>query len=349
VGGVTDIPQQATAGLTEAGGQPVALAKAAPNAAQDAARDGAPPASAVPAGRGTGVAGGELRLRAVGMDFHAGRPGRRRRRAAARGASAGASAAGGVSTVAAEPAIPTLADIDLAVQPGEFVCIVGASGSGKSTLLRLVAGLLRPTAGEVTLDGRPVEGAGQERGLVCQTGALFPWRTAAANIAFGLELLPLPRADRARRVAWYLREVGLEAFADRLPGQLSGGQRQRVAIARALACEPRVVLLDEPFGALDVQTKEDMQLFLRRVWADTGTTVLMVTHDVEEAVFLSQRVVVLASDPGRVVADLPVLLPEGRDLATRRSPAFLELRSQVEDLVRLHHRAHTRRVAEKAS
>ncbi|MDT3445908.1 ABC transporter ATP-binding protein [Pseudofrankia sp. BMG5.37] len=282
---------------------------------------------------GPGAAGGALRLRGVGMDFRAGRRGRPRR---GRGGAPG------------EASVPTLADIDLVVEPGEFVCIVGASGSGKSTLLRLVAGLLRPTAGEVTLDGGPVVGPGPERGLVCQTGALFPWRTAAANVAFGLELLPLSRADRSRRVAWLLREVGLEPYADRLPGQLSGGQRQRVAIARALACEPRVVLLDEPFGALDVQTKEDMQLFLRRVWADTGTTVLMVTHDVEEAVFLGQRVVVLASDPGRVVADIPVRLPDGRDLATRRDSAFLALRSEVEDLVRLHHRAHARRLAEAA-
>ncbi|MBL7628912.1 ABC transporter ATP-binding protein [Frankia sp. CN6] len=280
-------------------------------------------APAVPAPTGEG--GGALLLRGVGMDFHAGR----RRPAGA-------------------PAIPTLVGVDLAVAPGEFVCIVGASGSGKSTLLRLVAGLIRPTEGQVTLDGRPVEGPGPERGLVCQSGALFPWRTAAANIAFGLELLPMPRAERRRRVAWYLNEVGLEAYGDRLPGQLSGGQRQRVAIARALACEPRVVLLDEPFGALDVQTKEDMQLFLRQVWADTGTTVLMVTHDVEEAVFLGQRVVVLASDPGRVVADLPVRLPAGRDLGTRRDPAFLELRAEVEDLVRLHHRAHTSRLAATA-
>jgi NitT/TauT family transport system ATP-binding protein len=273
-----------------------------------------------------GPAGGALRLRGVGMDFHGAR------RAGRRGRGGEPVAAG----------VPTLADVDLTVEPGEFVCIVGASGSGKSTLLRLAAGLLRPTAGEVTLDGVPVTGPGPERGLVCQTGALFPWRSAAANIAFGLELLPMSRIERINRVGWYLREIGLEAYAHRLPGQLSGGQRQRVAIARALVCEPRVVLLDEPFGALDVQTKEDMQLLLRRVWADTGTTVLMVTHDVEEAVFLGQRVVVLASDPGRVVADIPVPLPGDRDLATRRDPGFLALRSEAEDLVRLHHRAHTR-------
>jgi NitT/TauT family transport system ATP-binding protein len=227
-----------------------------------------------------------------------------------------------------------LADIDIAVAPGEFVCVVGASGSGKSTLLDLIAGLKPPTAGAITLDGAAVTGPGPGRGLVCQTGELFPWRTVAANVAFGLELLPISRPERAMRVAWYLEEVGLTRYADALPGRLSGGQRQRVAIARALACEPQVLLLDEPFGALDVQTKEDMQLFLRKVWQDTGTTVVMVTHDVAEAVFLAQRVLVLAGDPGRVAAEIEVDLPPGRDLVTRRTAEFLALRTKIEDLVR---------------
>jgi NitT/TauT family transport system ATP-binding protein len=231
-----------------------------------------------------------------------------------------------------------LAGIDLRIAPGEFVCIVGASGSGKSTLLDLIAGLKTPTGGVIGWDGEPVTGPGPDRGLVCQTGELFPWRTVAANVAFGLELLPISRAERAQRVAWYLEEVGLTAFAGTLPGRLSGGQRQRVAIARALACEPHVLLLDEPFGALDVQTKQDMQVFLRQVWQDTGTTVVMVTHDVEEAVFLGRRVVVLAGDPGRVVAQLPIDLPAERDLGTRRTPKFLALRSEIEDLVRAQHR-----------
>jgi NitT/TauT family transport system ATP-binding protein len=231
--------------------------------------------------------------------------------------------------------------IDLHVAPGEFVCIVGASGSGKSTLLDLIAGLKTPTGGVIGWDGRPVAGPGPERGLVCQTGELFPWRTVAANVAFGLELLPISRAERARRVAWYLEEVGLTAFAGTLPGRLSGGQRQRVAIARALACEPYVLLLDEPFGALDVQTKQDMQVFLRQVWQDTGTTVVMVTHDVEESVFLGQRVVVLACDPGRVAAEIPVELPAERTMATRRTPEFLALRGRIEDLVRAHHQRDT--------
>jgi NitT/TauT family transport system ATP-binding protein len=227
--------------------------------------------------------------------------------------------------------------IDLRVRSGEFVCVVGASGSGKSTLLSLVAGLGSPTRGEIILDGKPVTGPGPDRGLVFQSASLYPWRNVERNVAFGLELLKLSKAERARRVDWYLEETGLSGLRRSLPGQLSGGQRQRVAIARALVCEPEVLLLDEPFGALDVQTKEDMQVLIRQVWQDTGTTVLMVTHDVEEAVFLGQRVVVLSCDPGRVAAELPVQLPAERDLAIKRTPAFLELRAQLEDQVRAQH------------
>ena len=235
--------------------------------------------------------------------------------------------------------------VDLEVLRGEFVCVVGASGSGKSTLLSLVAGLSSPTEGEIRLDGVPVTGPGPDRGLVFQHGALYPWRSVEKNVAFGLELLPVDAAERAKRVDWYLAETGLDAVRRSLPKQLSGGQKQRVAIARALACEPEVLLLDEPFGALDVQTKEDMQVMVRQVWADTGTTVLMVTHDVEEAVFLGGRVVVLASDPGRIAADVEVTLPAERGLAVKREPGFLALRARIEDLVREQHRGHVKRVA----
>ena len=237
-------------------------------------------------------------------------------------------------------AVQALTAVDLEVHKGQFLGIVGASGSGKSTLLSIVAGLTRPTGGQVLLDGRPVVGPGPDRGLVLQSGAVYPWRTVEQNVGFGLELLPLSRAERRDRVEWYLAETGLLGLRRALPKQLSGGQRQRVAIARALACEPEVLLLDEPFGALDVQTKEDMQVFIRRVWQDTGTTVVMVTHDVEEAVFLGQRVVVLASDPGRVAEDVAVDLPEDRDLPVKRTPPFLALRASVEDLVRTYHRRH---------
>jgi NitT/TauT family transport system ATP-binding protein len=234
--------------------------------------------------------------------------------------------------------IQALDDIDLTVPEGQFLCVVGASGSGKSTLLSLVAGLDTPTRGSVLVDGGPVTGPGPDRGLVPQAGTLYPWRTVERNVAFGLELLAVNAAERARRVDWYLAETGLSEFRRSLPRQLSGGQQQRVAIARALACEPEVLLLDEPFGALDVQTKEDMQVLIRQIWLDTGTTVLMVTHDVEEAVFLGQRVVVLASDPGRVAEDILVDLPRERDLGIKRDPGFLRLRATIEDLVRAQHR-----------
>jgi NitT/TauT family transport system ATP-binding protein len=239
--------------------------------------------------------------------------------------------------------VRALDGIDLRVSRGEFLCVVGASGSGKSTLLSLVAGLLPPTEGEIMLDGRPVLGPGPDRGLVFQSDSLYPWRTVERNVAFGLELLPLDRTERDRRIAWYLAETGLSGLARSLPRQLSGGQRQRVAIARALACEPEVLLLDEPFGALDVQTKEDMQVLIRQVWQDTGTTVLMVTHDVEEAVFLGQRVVVLACDPGRVAAELAVSLPDDRQLAIKRTPEFHALRAEIEDLVREQHLGYVNR------
>jgi NitT/TauT family transport system ATP-binding protein len=234
--------------------------------------------------------------------------------------------------------------VELTIAPGEFVCVVGASGSGKSTLLSVVAGLTKPTEGEVLLNDRPVTGAGPDRGLVFQTGSLFPWRTVEANVGFGLELLSLENAERKRRITWYLEEIGLAHLRKSLPRQLSGGQQQRVAIARALVCEPDVLLLDEPFGALDVQTKEDMQLLVRRMWRDTGTTVLLVTHDVEEAVFLGQRVIVLASDPGRVAAENLVPLPDDRDLSVKRTPEFLAMRATFEDLVRAQYRSHIARV-----
>jgi NitT/TauT family transport system ATP-binding protein len=233
--------------------------------------------------------------------------------------------------------IRALDGIDLQVSRGDFVCVCGASGSGKSTLLNLVAGLDAPTDGRILLDGGPVTGPGPDRGLVPQAGSLYPWRTVERNVAFGLELLAVDSAERARRVDWYLAETGLSEFRKSLPRQLSGGQQQRVAIARALACEPEVLLLDEPFGALDVQTKEDMQVLIRQVWQDTGTTVLMVTHDVEEAVFLGRRVIVLASAPGRVAADIAVELPADRDLDIKRTPGFLALRATIEDLVRDQH------------
>jgi len=192
--------------------------------------------------------------------------------------------------------------VNLEVADREFVCLVGSSGCGKSTLLNIVAGLDLPTSGSVEVDEEPVIGPGPDRGMVFQTYSLYPWRTVAENVAFGLECVRMKKAQRKERVDELLGIVGLTKFADHTPDQLSGGMRQRVAIARALAPEPDVLLLDEPFGALDAQTRRVMQDFLLKVWQRTRSTVVFVTHDIPEAIYLGSRVVVLASHPGRVIA-----------------------------------------------
>ena len=227
-----------------------------------------------------------------------------------------------------------LDQINLHIETGELVCIVGASGSGKTTLLRIIAGLDQPTSGEVIVDGIPVTGPGPDRGMVFQSYTLYPWMTVADNVGFGLKLQGVGAAQRQERVAYYLEVVGLTEFGKSLPHQLSGGMKQRVAIARALAADPKVLLMDEPFGALDAQTKESMQGFLLDVWRRTGTTILMITHDVEEAVFLSQRVYVLTSAPGRVKQEVKILLPDQRDYACKRSLSFVQQREEVLDLLR---------------
>lgn len=217
--------------------------------------------------------------------------------------------------------------IDLAIADGAFVALVGPSGCGKSTLLRLVAGLDRPTTGSVAADGRPVDGPGPERGVVFQQPALFPWLDVAANIRFGLDEAGVPRREADRRVAEWVAAVGLQGFERARPAQLSGGMAQRAALARALAPAPGTLLLDEPFGALDRITRNGMQDLLVRVRAATPATVLLVTHDVEEAVYLADRVVVLSPRPGRILADLAVGLPAPR---VRTDPAFVAVRVRVE-------------------
>ena len=224
-------------------------------------------------------------------------------------------------------------DIDLHVDAGELVCIVGASGCGKSTLLDIVGGLQLPTSGAVEIDGEPVIGPGPDRGMVFQAYSLFPWKTVAGNIGFGLELAGTSKAARRERVDELLGIMGLGAFADRLPKELSGGMRQRVAIARALAPSPDVLLLDEPFGALDAQTKRTMQEFLRTVWRRTGTTILMVTHDVPEAIYLSNRVYVMTPRPGRVAEVIDVPFDSNRALGVKRDPRFLDLVDDIEELL----------------
>ncbi|MFC9585588.1 ABC transporter ATP-binding protein [Streptomyces yangpuensis] len=198
---------------------------------------------------------------------------------------------------------------DLELPAGSFTALLGPSGCGKSTVLGAVAGFVPPATGQVTAGSRPVRGPGPDRGVVFQHYALFPWRTARGNVEFALKRLGLPRAERRRRALEALAEVGLADGTDKYPAQLSGGMQQRVALARALGAEPEVLLMDEPFGALDALTRARMQRLLRELWQRRGTTVLFVTHDIDEALALAQRVVVLGGSPGRVLADHAV--PEG--------------------------------------
>jgi NitT/TauT family transport system ATP-binding protein len=230
--------------------------------------------------------------------------------------------------------VVALEDIHLHVETGELVCVVGASGSGKTTLLRLIAGLDQPSKGEISVDGVRVQGPGADRGMVFQAYTLYPWMTVEANVGFGLRLHGVPRSVHRERVAYYLEVVGLTAFAKALPKQLSGGMKQRVAIARALANEPKILLMDEPFGALDAQTKESMQGFLLQVWRQTGTSILMITHDVEEAVFVSQRIYVLTSSPGRVKQEIKLHWPLDRDYQIKRSLSFQQQKEEVLDFLR---------------
>jgi len=205
--------------------------------------------------------------------------------------------------------------INLTVEPGEIVSLIGPNGSGKSTLLRVVAGLLPTERGEALLDGAPIIGPDPRIGLVFQEPRLLPWRSAARNIGYPLELEGWPRRERERPVAELLRLVDLEPASTRVPDQLSGGMRQRAALARSLALEPRVLLLDEPFSALDELTRERLNVELLALWARTATTILVVTHSIPEAIFLGDRVVVLSERPGRVVADIRVPLSRPRSLA----------------------------------
>lgn len=227
-----------------------------------------------------------------------------------------------------------LKDINLHVDTGELVCAVGASGSGKSTLLRLVAGLEMPTRGCISVDGAPVTGPGADRGMVFQKYTLYPWMTVQQNVESGLKLQGMERHRRRQRASYYLDMVGLARFAQSLPKELSGGMKQRVAIARALACQPKILLMDEPFGALDVQTKETMQLFLLELWQRTQCTILMITHDVEEAVFLAQRIYVMTARPGSIQQEVQVNLPLPRSDDIKRQPYFLDYKNRIIDRLR---------------
>lgn len=227
-----------------------------------------------------------------------------------------------------------LKNINLTLDRNEFVCVVGASGCGKSTLLNLIAGLEAPTSGEILLEGEPIEGPGANRGMVFQNYTLYPWLTVSQNVEFGMKMQKIPQTERQQRLKYYLEIVGLTRFADALPRALSGGMKQRVAIARALANEPDILLMDEPFGALDAQTKEILQEFMLQLWRQTQKTILMVTHDVEEAVFLSQRIYVLSSHPGAVKAEVHLDFDDHRDLAIKGTEAFQRKRLEVLHLIR---------------
>jgi ABC-type nitrate/sulfonate/bicarbonate transport system ATPase subunit len=235
---------------------------------------------------------------------------------------------GGQPTRALEPT-------DLTVANNDFVTILGPSGCGKSTLLRIVAGLDRPTGGEVLLDGERVSGPGPDRGMVFQSYTLFPWLTVAENIGFGLREKGMTPGDANGIVANYMERVGLKGFENHWPKQLSGGMQQRTAIARALANDPKILLLDEPFGALDNQTRSLMQELLLGIWERDRKTVLFVTHDIEEAIFMGSRVIVMTARPGRIKADIAIGLPHPRHYTLKTAPEFVALKQRLVDEIRV--------------
>ncbi len=222
--------------------------------------------------------------------------------------------------------VEALAPVDLVIPKGEFVCLIGASGCGKSTLLRVIAGFEEPTTGGASISGKAIAGPGSDRGMVFQDYALFPWMTVRQNIGFGPRQRRWPRQEIDKTADEFLRMVGLERFADRYPNQLSGGMKQRVAIARVLANNADILLMDEPFGALDALTREQLQNELLQIWQRTGVTIIFVTHSVEEAVLLADRVLVMSAGPGRIESDVRIDLPRPRDVS---SPEFNALRRDI--------------------
>ncbi len=234
--------------------------------------------------------------------------------------------------------IEALRDVNFEVQDaysaegrdiGEFRVLLGPSGCGKSTILRLIAGLDRPTSGQVLVNGRRVQGPGRDRGMVFQKYTSFPWLTVEGNIAYGLKINGAPAAERRQTVRHLVEAVGLAGFEKAYPDMLSGGMQQRVAIARTLALRPQLMLMDEPFGALDAQTRSDMQALLLRIWEETACTVLFVTHDVEEAVYLADRIFILSGRPGTIVEDVPVPIGRPREPAVKQTRQFHDLQNYL--------------------
>jgi NitT/TauT family transport system ATP-binding protein len=230
--------------------------------------------------------------------------------------------------------VTALSNFNIEVGKGEFVSIVGPSGCGKSTFLNMLLGLIKPGAGEMRINGTPITGPGQERAMVFQEFGLLPWRTVQANVELGLELKGIPAAQRAARGNELIKLVGLNGFERHYPHELSGGMKQRVGLARALATEPEVLLMDEPFAALDAQTRDLMQMELLQIWERTNKTVLFVTHSIEEAAYLSDRVIVMTARPGRTKNVLKIDLPRPRDYEMRLTPEFNEIKLRIWEVLK---------------
>jgi NitT/TauT family transport system ATP-binding protein len=226
-----------------------------------------------------------------------------------------------------------LRDVCFNVASGQFCVIVGPSGAGKTTLLRIVQGMLAATKGTARIDGAPVNGPQRECGFVFQNFGLLPWRSVQANVEFGLQVRKVPPEERRRIAQEYIDMVGLKGFESHHPHELSGGMQQRVGIARAFAINPRVLLMDEPFAALDAQTRELMQAELLRIWSASTKTVLFITHQIDEAIFLSDRVIVMSARPGRIIADIPIQLDRPRSLEIKRTPPFVAYEDQIWRLI----------------
>ena len=229
--------------------------------------------------------------------------------------------------------VAAIEDVSIDIQDNDFVCIVGPSGCGKSTLLRMLAGLDFPSAGNIIVNDRKVTGPGPDRGMVFQTYTWFPWMNVEDNIKFGLKIKKLPKAEQQEIADRYLKIIGLEKFAKSYSKELSGGMKQRVAIARALANQPEVLLMDEPFGALDPHTKSMMQLLMREIWVKEHPTVVFITHDIDEAVFLADKIYVMSARPGKMIKRVNVYLPHKRTLDLKDSPEFIKIRKGINDLL----------------
>lgn len=229
--------------------------------------------------------------------------------------------------------VAAIEDVSIDIQDNDFVCIVGPSGCGKSTLLRMLAGLDFPSAGNIIVNDRKVTGPGPDRGMVFQTYTLFPWMNVEDNIKFGLKIKKLPKAEQQEIADRYLKIIGLEKFAKSYSKELSGGMKQRVAIARALANQPEVLLMDEPFGALDPHTKSMMQLLMREIWVKEHPTVVFITHDIDEAVFLADKIYVMSARPGKMIKRVNVYLLHKRTLDLKDSPEFIKIRKGINDLL----------------